>query len=296
MTTQIEPGMIVKVVKPEKGPSWTDEMESYHIAGRVFKVNAIKLNGRGWVCVAHRFLEATLALDLRLLQPATADEQAYYYLIQEVKEIDKEAAKYMECEAHKLENFEYSGDIGRCFLWHETPHGYDLWNNIDWKLCRKRKRASKRVKQETVLDERTAHAIKDKDRAVNIDKPITQEITPSILPDLKEGMEVSNRAALDDPCCVRYAISIMPKSLSPLSRVHLVSLKTHRSHALFLRDFVNRYYRVLSPDEMAPTEDPDAAMCARDEIEEEFVPAITQEPKGQPWYLRIAAMDAKLRV
>lgn len=58
---------------------------------------------------------------------------------------------------------------------------------------------------------------------------------------------------------------------------------------------LDEYIKLYWPEDV-PTEDPDAAMLARDEAQEELAPAITQEPKEQPWYSRMAAMDAKLRV
>ena len=58
-------------------------------------------------------------------------------LIEQVREIDPEAAKYIEGPAKELESYNATeGDllnIRSIFLWSETPQGTKYWgNNIYW--------------------------------------------------------------------------------------------------------------------------------------------------------------------
>ena len=59
-------------------------------------------------------------------------------LIKQVKEIDPEAAKYIEGPAKELKSYDATeGDslnIRGIFLWRETEQGLDYWSNINWAM------------------------------------------------------------------------------------------------------------------------------------------------------------------
>lgn len=58
-------------------------------------------------------------------------------LIEKVREIDADAAIYLEKEAPKLNSYAHYHkksdcvDLSCLFAWRETPHGKIFWTNID---------------------------------------------------------------------------------------------------------------------------------------------------------------------
>lgn len=56
--------------------------------------------------------------------------QAYAQLVLNVASIDAEAAIFLRTDALKLPHFGLHGFLDQCFVWDETPQGYEYWYNI----------------------------------------------------------------------------------------------------------------------------------------------------------------------
>lgn len=54
-------------------------------------------------------------------------------LIEKVRVIDANAAEYLEEIAHVYKK-QRCADMSEWFLWHESPQGYEFWENIFIKL------------------------------------------------------------------------------------------------------------------------------------------------------------------
>jgi hypothetical protein len=60
--------------------------------------------------------------------------QKYLLLIEEVRQIDKEAALYLEKEAREITGFNEDGNLSRCFCWEDSKQGHVYWYTIHKKL------------------------------------------------------------------------------------------------------------------------------------------------------------------
>lgn len=63
------------------------------------------------------------------------DEELYKKLIERVRQVNQEAAEYMEIEARKLEGFRPSSRLTGAFIWAITPQGWPYWEDIRSKIA-----------------------------------------------------------------------------------------------------------------------------------------------------------------
>ena len=56
----------------------------------------------------------------------------YEQLIKDVREVDEDAADYLDRDALMLPSFLYSNRISECFLWSTTPQGHRYWEDLDF--------------------------------------------------------------------------------------------------------------------------------------------------------------------
>ena len=61
-------------------------------------------------------------------------EREYLRLIEKVREIDEDAAKYLEKDAREIDGFCLSGQLKGCMTWVNTPQGQEYWSIIANKL------------------------------------------------------------------------------------------------------------------------------------------------------------------
>lgn len=62
------------------------------------------------------------------------DERDYAALIERVRALDPDAARYMETEARTLESFTPHGALDSCFIWDEATQGHSYWGDIEGRL------------------------------------------------------------------------------------------------------------------------------------------------------------------
>ena len=63
-------------------------------------------------------------------------EQPFVTLLKKVDKIDLSAGRYMRTKARKLTSFIEAGQLIQCFIFDDTPQGYDYWLDIHMKLKR----------------------------------------------------------------------------------------------------------------------------------------------------------------
>ena len=63
-------------------------------------------------------------------------EQPFVTLLKKVDKIDLSAGRYMRTKARKLCCFDESGDLNGCFIFSDTPQGFDYWCGINAKIKR----------------------------------------------------------------------------------------------------------------------------------------------------------------
>ena len=61
----------------------------------------------------------------------------YLKLVNKVKKVDKEAAKYLREEAPKLKDFGLGKNLSWCFIWEDTPQGHKYWQRVEEALLKR---------------------------------------------------------------------------------------------------------------------------------------------------------------
>ena len=63
-------------------------------------------------------------------KPTQREVDDYYKLIHDVSLLDINAAIVLREFPDTLEGFTYDGDLGYCFVWDDTPHGFNYWYKL----------------------------------------------------------------------------------------------------------------------------------------------------------------------
>jgi len=56
--------------------------------------------------------------------------KSFMRLVDEVRIVDSDAAKYLLTDARKLPSFQQKEYLYSVMVWKETPHGFEYWRNI----------------------------------------------------------------------------------------------------------------------------------------------------------------------